>query len=270
LTSSILSSLASDESGKADRGFRIGASVLRLELIPLLSLVGVVLNALGGLYLAYDLLGGNRGPLGTATKSISYGILFGAAYWLPLGMWFGLAGLLASGPALGLEIRRRGAREVHPFAKALGYGSFRGFSFGAAGWLSKDPGFGISFGILSTIAFVAAFLIVGPPTQVQSGRAHVNRAVLYRAGFRGLSIGLAGIMSGMISGETHAFWYGLEVGLITGLSSGILVAIAPAIEAWVENLPNRRIGGYGAILVLIGSIFQTLQYVFPLAGLPTR
>jgi len=228
-----------------------------------------VLDALGGLYLAYDLLGGKRGPLGTVTKSISYGVLFGVVYWLPLGMWFGLAGFLASGPALSLEIERRGARDVHPFVKALVYGSFRGLSFGAAGWLSKDPRFGTVFGLLCTIAFVAAFLVVGPPADVQSGHAHINQSVLHRAGFRGLSIGLAGILSGIISGEPHALWYGVEVGLVTGISSGILVAVAPAIEAWVENLPDRRMGGYGAILVLIGSVFQTVQYICPLVGLPT-
>jgi hypothetical protein len=30
------------------------------DLIPMLSLTGVILDALGGLYLAYDLLGGKK------------------------------------------------------------------------------------------------------------------------------------------------------------------------------------------------------------------
>jgi hypothetical protein len=46
------------------------------DLIPILSLTGVILDALGGLYLAYDLLGGKKGPLRRVTKSISYGVLF--------------------------------------------------------------------------------------------------------------------------------------------------------------------------------------------------
>jgi hypothetical protein len=41
-----------------------------------------------------------------------------AFYGLPLGMWFGLAGLLVSGPALSIEIRHRNIREVHPFFEA--------------------------------------------------------------------------------------------------------------------------------------------------------
>src|SRR5580658_7001504 len=72
----------------------------RHDLIPVLSLIGVMLDALGGLYLAYDLLGGKRGPLRMINKSVSYGVMFGSIYGLPLGVWFGLAGLLVSGPAL--------------------------------------------------------------------------------------------------------------------------------------------------------------------------
>jgi hypothetical protein len=54
------------------------------------------------------------------------------------------------------------------------------------------------------------------------------------------------------------------------MSSGILVAVAPSVEAWVDEMPDRRLGGYGAILVVIGSLFQTLQYVFPLVGLSMK
>ena len=83
------------------------------DLIPILSLTGVILDALGGLYLAYDLLGGKKGPLRTVTKSISYGVLFATVYWRPLGVWFGLAGLLVSGPSLSLEIERGNVRDRH-------------------------------------------------------------------------------------------------------------------------------------------------------------
>ena len=167
--------------------------VSRHDFLPILSLTGVILDALGGLYLAYDLLGGQNGPLRTVTKSVSYGVLFGSVYGLPLGTWFGLAGLLISGPALSIEIRYRDLLEIHPFSEALTFGFVRGVGFGTAGWLSKDAWFGIYFGIFSTVGLVAVYLIVGPPT-IGPGRPQIDKAVLKRAAFRGTSIGLAAVL----------------------------------------------------------------------------
>jgi hypothetical protein len=44
-----------------------GAS--RHNLVQILSLAGVILDALGALYLAYDLLGGKNGPLQPSPKA---------------------------------------------------------------------------------------------------------------------------------------------------------------------------------------------------------
>ena len=238
----------------------------RLSLIPVLSLTGVVLDALGGLYLAYDLLGGRDGPLRTITKAVSYGVIFGIVYGLPLGVWFGLAGLLVSGPALSIEIRHRRSLAAHPFFEAMEFGLGRAVSFAAAGWLAKDAEFGIYFGIFTAIGLVTAYGIFGPPASTSLRHPRINKAGLSRAAFRGASIGLAAILAGVIHRESDALAYGVKVGVVTGLSSGILVAIAPTIEEWVDKLPDRRLGGYGAMLVLIGSILQTAQYLFPLVG----
>ena len=98
--------------------------------VALISIVGSSLDVLGTLYLAYDLLGGRHGPLRTFTKSVSYGVMFGTVYALPLGVWFGLAGLLVSGPALSIEIRQRGVLKTHPFFEALAFECFASASAG--------------------------------------------------------------------------------------------------------------------------------------------
>jgi len=238
------------------------------DFIPILSLVGVVLDGLGGLYLAYDLLGGKRGPLRTITKSITYGALFAVGYGLLLGLWFGLAGLLVSGPALSLEIERRHTRASHRFSEAVIFGVLRAISFGIAGWLSKDAEFGIYFGIFSALGLVVSYLIVGPPGDLMSERPKwvaIRRGIL-----RGFGIGLAAVLSGALHREAHVLSYGIEVGMVTGVTSGALVTVAPAIELWADGLPAYRLGAYGAILVLIGSAFQSFQYVIPLVGLPVK
>jgi hypothetical protein len=160
----------------------------------------------------------------------SYGVLFGSVYALLLGMWFGFAGLLFSGPALSIEIGRRNVRGIHAFFAALVLGLLRAVSFGAAGWLAKDSWFGISFGIFCAVGFVAAYLIVGPPANIGLGHPRVDKAVLERAALRAASIGLAAVLSGAIHRESHALSYGVEVGVVTGMSSGILTAVAPSVS----------------------------------------
>ena len=59
--------------------------------LALISIVGSSLDVLGALYLAYDLLGGEHGPLRTLTRGVTYGVLFGTGYGLALGPVFGLA-----------------------------------------------------------------------------------------------------------------------------------------------------------------------------------
>ena len=44
---------------------------------------------LGSLYLAYDSLGGQHGPLRLLTRAVTYSVVFGVGYGLGLGLWFG-------------------------------------------------------------------------------------------------------------------------------------------------------------------------------------
>lgn len=60
--------------------------------IALISIIGSSLDVLGALYLAYDLLGGEHGPLRTLTRGVTYGALFGLGYGLALGPVFGCSG----------------------------------------------------------------------------------------------------------------------------------------------------------------------------------
>ena len=46
--------------------------------LAMVSIAGSSLDVLGALYLAYDLLGGEHGPLRTLTRGVTYGVLFGA------------------------------------------------------------------------------------------------------------------------------------------------------------------------------------------------
>src|SRR5262249_42073389 len=74
--------------------------------LALISIIGSSLDVLGALYLAYDLLGGEHGPLRPLTRAVSYGALFGAGYGVVLGPVFGLASGVARGIPLAWEYSR--------------------------------------------------------------------------------------------------------------------------------------------------------------------
>src|SRR5579863_1006521 len=82
--------------------------------LALVSIIGNSLGVLGALYLAYDLLGGEHGPLRTLTRAVTYGVLFGTGYGLALGPVFGVASGVAHGITLGWEYSRASRQQPPP------------------------------------------------------------------------------------------------------------------------------------------------------------
>src|ERR1700731_2719553 len=74
--------------------------------IALVSIIGSALDVLGALYLAYDLLGGEHGPLRTLTRAVTYGTLLGTGCGFALGPVFGLAIGVTHGITLAWEFSR--------------------------------------------------------------------------------------------------------------------------------------------------------------------
>src|ERR1700724_2874891 len=63
------------------------------------------LEALGGCYLAYDLLGGKRGPLRTIARATGYAALFFIGYVLVVGLRYAIVAASGMGTLLGIEFR---------------------------------------------------------------------------------------------------------------------------------------------------------------------
>jgi hypothetical protein len=237
----------------------------RPQLIPLLSLTGVVLDALGGLYLAYDLLGGKRGPLRLLSRLLTYSAIFGLGYGATLGLWFGLAGALVLGPTVEYQFFKR-SRGIDPSRSEWAFtATLRGLSFGVAGWLAVGHYFGIGFGVLCTLAvYVTSEFGLIPHVVRPYQKPQLHRGLLVPGIIRGMMIGLAGAVSGALTGRPEALLYGIQIGVVVGTFYTTLLILSPSVEWWADNLPDRVLGGYGAVLVLIGSALQTVQYVIPL------
>ena len=80
--------------------------------VATVAIAGSCLDVLGTLYLAYDLLGGQHGPLRLLTRAVTYSIIFGLGYGL--GMWFGPFLGLITGAATGITI------SIETFLVAMG------------------------------------------------------------------------------------------------------------------------------------------------------
>src|SRR5271155_2260874 len=126
--------------------------------VAAVSIAGTCLDVLGSLYLAYDLLGGQHGPLRLLTRAVTYSVVFGIGYGLGLGLLFGLASGIATGITLSIEFSRasRGMDHYSLPWEAL-FSAIRGFAFGAGLYRIVGFQFAISFAVLITAGQVLAY-----------------------------------------------------------------------------------------------------------------
>jgi hypothetical protein len=242
--------------------------------LAVIGITGSSLDVLGTLYLAYDLLGGEHGPLRTLTRGVTYGALFAAGYGITLGPVFGLASGVAHGITLSWEFSRASRSEPKPgFWHDTAMCVIRGAGFGLGAAYLYGVAFGATFGLLSTVGQVLAYRIgIRPTLDYQPGTrprmtkhqaiAAVNRTVGYAA-------------SGYVSAlAAHQSAHALSVGLKTGLVIGVVVAIAnactPFIEWTADRVPEKRMGVFGVGLVLIGFALQSVQYWLALLDVSVR
>jgi len=239
------------------------------QTIALISIVGSSLDVLGALYLAYDLLGGEHGPLRTLTRAVTYGLLFGVGYGLALGPVFGLAAGVAHGITLAWELSRASRGRLKPgFWYDSAMSAIRGVGFGlGTAWLYGGV-FGLVFGALSTVGQVVAYQFGIRPTadyrpaqrlrltkfQVLAG---LNRAVGYAA---------SGYLTALMIRSANPLGTGIKLGLTIGAVTVISGPCTPLIEWAADHVPEKRMGVIGVGLIIIGFALQSVQYWIALAG----
>lgn len=229
-----------------------------------INIAGTCLDVLGSLYLAYDLLGGQHGPLRLLTRAVTYSVVFGIGYGLGLGPFFGLAAGIATGITISIELSRaaRGLEHYSLFWEGL-FSAIRGFGFGVGLYRILGFGFAISFASLITAGQVLAYARgMRPALDYAASR----RPRLSRRQFWGTVIRAVGYMatalacSAFIHHLEHPWFFAIRVGLVTGIVTGVGVTVNPYIEYYADNLPERRLGVFGIGLILCGFALQSLQY----------
>ncbi len=232
--------------------------------IALISIIGCSLDVLGALYLAYDLLGGEHGPLRTLTRAVTYGALFGVGFGLGLGAIFGLSAGAITGVTLGWEFSRAAKRQPKPgfwydlvmsAIRAVGYGLGVSYLYGAR--------FGIVFAILGFVGQVFAYRIgIRPTIDYQPvARPRLTRNQVLSGINRTIGYLIAGYSSALAAGQrANSLGIALRVGLVVGLVTAILSAFTSFIEWGSDHIPEKSMGVFGVALILVGFCLQSFQY----------
>lgn len=247
---------------------------MQKHTLALISLAGCCLDFLGGMYLAYDLLGGKHGPLRTLTRMVTYGVLFGLGYGLPLGAPFGLAAGAAHGLTLGLEFSRasRGVTGPSPWLD-LAMSAIRGLGFGIGASFRFGPQFAAAFGLLSFVGQAIAYRFDIRPSMDYGpqARPRITRRQMMSSLNRTLGYGVAGYLSGIFSGRRHeGMLFGLQAGLTIGAVTTLIISLVPFIEWKADSIEDRRLGVLGVALIMVGFAMQSLQYWVALLDVPVQ
>jgi len=233
------------------------------HIVAAVSISGISLDVLGGLYLAYDLLGGQHGPLRLLTRIVTYSIVFGIGYGLGLGLFFGVVSGAATGITIAIELHRMGSRNNHyslPW-QAL-FSAIRGVAFGAGLYRTLDFSYAATFRgshhdgtnrrLLKRYAaqhglFCSPAIAADAPTDL--GQRYANRGV-HRSG---IGVQHAGAARGSSLDLRDSSGRGDGIGDYGGRNG------QPLIEYYADNLPVRRLGVFGICLVLCGLALQSFQ-----------
>jgi hypothetical protein len=232
--------------------------------LALISIIGSSLDVLGALYLAYDLLGGEHGPLRTLTRAVTYGTIFGIGYGLAMGPVFGLASGAAHGITLAWEYSRASRQAPKPgFWLDTAMSAIRGCGFALGASYLFGARFGIAFGVLSTVGQLFAYRLGIRPTvdYKPATRPRVTRFQLLAAANRTVGYAVAGYVSSLVAQHReHAVAVGIKAGLAIGVVTAVTGSFTPYIEWTADHVPEKRMGVYGVALILTGFALQSVQY----------
>jgi len=248
--------------------------IMDRHTLALISIAGSSLDVLGALYLAYDLLGGEHGPLRTLTRAVTYGVLFGVGYGLALGPVFGMASGLAHGITLAWEFSRASRHKPTPgIWLDTAMSAIRGCGFAVGASFLFGARFGITLGVLSTLGQVIAYRFGVRPTvgYGPATRPRLTRFQLLAAINRAVGYAVSGYVSSLVANEReHAIALGLRVGLAIGVVTVVFGACTPFVEWTADHLPQKRMGVFGVALILTGFALQSVQYWLALLDVSVR
>lgn len=238
--------------------------------VAAVSIAGSCLDVLGSVYLAYDLLGGQHGPLRLLTRAVTYSIVLSLGYALGLGLFFGLASGIATGATMAIELNRVSRGQQHYSLPWEGlFSAIRAIGFGAGLYPIVGLEFASAFAILITVGQIFGYSRGISPTMdyAASRRPRLSRRQFWGTVVRTFGYFATALVCSALVHQVN--WsFAIRVGLVTGIVTGVGQTFNPYIEYYADHLPERWLGGFGIGLILCGFTLQSLQYLLALFDVP--
>jgi len=231
------------------------------------NLIGSLLGLLGGFFLAYDIIGGKKGPLAGMTRSVTYIVIFGFGYTLALGLRFGMIACLGMGIILGMELylasRRPRKDRMKPQSRsmviALGIG--RSFSVSLAFGAVTNWKVALLLFPLQSVMASSLNLFGFAPADIRLNSRYWGqlKTVAWGSFFRFVGSWFTCWLAEMGVGEAFTTigppW---RFGLAIGGTSLLIGFVSPWVEDWVERMSQKWLAAIGILLVILGFLLQAL------------
>jgi hypothetical protein len=233
-------------------------------------MTGNLLDAVGGLYLAYDLLGGEKGILRILIRVVNYSILIGCVYGLVFGLRFAIVAGIGMGTAMSLQLAGATHGRVETSRMLIGIAILRACTIGLASSFIIPAGHSFVLAL-----FVLAAGMILPRLGLSPGRLYVagnkpsfNRRKLLLSlllpCILAVGIGAAGFIFG---GERAFIQLAVKVAVTVSILTILLGTLSPIIEWYADRLPLKTIGHVGAVLFIVGFFLQAIPNLIVLLDL---
>jgi len=131
----------------------------------------------------------------------------------------------------------------------------------------------VTFGLLSTVGQAIAYRIGIRPTvdYKPAVRPRVSRFQVLAGLNRTAGYAVTGYVSSLIAQQPqHAIAVGLRTGLALGVVTVVIGSCTPFVEWAADHVPEKRMGVYGVVLILVGFALQSVQYWLALLDVTVR
>ena len=232
------------------------------------SMTGMTFDSIGGLYLAYDLLGGHRGPLGMITRIVTYSLIAFVFYAFALNLKFALIAGIGMGAIFGyqLELIGSGHKLTKKFLITVAFVRMIILTVAGAMVLSRTAACFMGVSILIGSLMASKFKYSPDYWYEASTQPQFRPRRLVVGITLGIMVSLMAWLGETVSGVSNPLPMALRLGLVIGLGTALIATVSPFVEWYADNLPPKRMGYIGVVMFLLGFAIQSIPSLVVLLG----